>query len=155
MKALIRMFMMGAVMVVATQVSAGRPVIAEFRMLASYRQECASCHMAYPPDFLSKAAWARVMGSLSHHYGVDASLDADTVTEITNWLKQTGGTYKRAVEASKEDRLTTTSWFVRKHREIQPNVYQRASIQSPARCVACHTGAERGVFSDDFVRIPK
>lgn len=155
MKTLIRLLMAGSVMAVATQAFADRPVMAESRMLASYRQECASCHMAYPPDFLSKLAWGRVMSSLSSHYGVDASLDAATVAEISTWLNQTGGTYKRVVEASRDDRITTTSWFTRKHREIQPNVYQRASIQSPARCVACHTGVERGIFSDDFVRIPK
>jgi nitrate/TMAO reductase-like tetraheme cytochrome c subunit len=155
MKILTQAVLLGGLLLSALQAQAGRPVMAEHQMLASYRQECASCHMAYPPDFLSKTAWRRVMGSLSKHYGVDASLDAQTVAEITQWLDRTSGTYKRTVESSAGDRLTTTEWFLRKHREISSSVFQRASIQSPSRCVACHVSADRGIFSDDLVRIPK
>lgn len=134
---------------------ASKPMMPEARMLPSYKQECGTCHMAYPPGFLSKPAWGRVMSSLSRHYGTDASLDDQQVKEISQWLNQNAGTYKRVVSSSKEDRLTTTEWFVRKHREIKPSVFQRAAIKSPANCAACHTTAAKGDFEEDNVRIPK
>ena len=91
----------------------------------AYVQECASCHMAYPPGLLPAASWQRLMGGLNQHYGSDASLDAATVQQLSTWLQTHAGTYKRA------------------------------AIQSAAHCMACHAGAERGDFDDDKVRIPK
>jgi nitrate/TMAO reductase-like tetraheme cytochrome c subunit len=134
---------------------ASKPLMPENQMLPIYKQECGTCHMAYPPGFLSKPAWGRVMNSLSRHYGTDASLDNQQVKEISQWLNRTAGTYKRVVSSSKEDRITTTEWFIRKHREIKPAVFQRAAIKSPANCAACHTTAAQGDFDDDNVRIPK
>lgn len=147
------------VLVVTTLASgatyAGKPMMSETQMLPIYKQECGTCHMAYPPGFLSKPAWGRVMSSLSNHYGTDASLDDKQVKEIGLWLNQNAGTYKRVVNSSKEDRLTTTEWFIRKHKEIKPAVFQRAAIKSPANCAACHTTAAKGDFEEDNVRIPK
>ena len=120
-------------------------------------QECASCHMAYPPGLLPAASWQRLMGGLNQHYGSDASLDAATVQQLSTWLQTHAGTYKRAraEEPPPEDRITRTRWFARKHEDIAPAVYKRAAIQSAAHCMACHAGAERGDFDDDKVRIPK
>ena len=95
------------------------------------------------------------MTGLANHYGTDASLDEATVRDITKWLNQTGGTYKRVVATSKDDRITTTTWFTKKHDEIQPSVFKRASIKSAANCAACHTKAGEGNYDEDFVRIPK
>lgn len=43
-------------------------------LLPKYRQECASCHIAYPPGALPASSWQRILGNLQHHYGTDASL---------------------------------------------------------------------------------
>ncbi|MGE8357412.1 MAG: cytochrome C, partial [Microvirgula sp.] len=53
---------------------------------ASYRAECASCHMAYPPGMLPAASWRRMMGGLDRHFGENASLDAATRDDITAFL---------------------------------------------------------------------
>ena len=53
----------------------------------AYVQECASCHMAYPPGLLPAASWQRLMGGLNQHYGSDASLDAATVQQLSSWLQ--------------------------------------------------------------------
>ena len=134
---------------------ADKAMMAESQMSKAYVQECGSCHIAYPPEFLSKPAWGRVMNSLSRHYGSDASLDEPQIKEILAFLNQYGGTYKRVAQSSKQDRLTTTPWFERKHQDIKPAVYQRASIKNTANCGACHTRAASGDFDDDNVRIPK
>ncbi len=45
-------------------------------LLPAYKQECGSCHLAYPPGLLPASSWQRLMGDLPHHFGTDASLDA-------------------------------------------------------------------------------
>ncbi len=122
----------------------------------AYVQECAGCHIAYPPGLLPAASWRRMMGGLEQHYGSDASLDAATVAELSAWLQaNAAGDRRRRAEAPPEDRITRTRWFVREHDEIAPAVYRRASIKSAANCMACHPGAERGDFDEDRVRIPR
>jgi nitrate/TMAO reductase-like tetraheme cytochrome c subunit len=124
------------------------------KVLPAYKNECASCHMAYPPAMLSKPAWQRVMGKLDKHYGTDASIDVATERQIGAWLQTYGGTYKRAEATSFEDRLTTTQWFEKKHRRIDKAVWTRKSVNGKSQCQACHQGAEKGDFEDDRVRIP-
>lgn len=119
------------------------------------RQECAACHMVYPPAFLPKESWRDMFTKLDKHYGVDASLDAASVQNISQWFEQNAGTYKRVGVVPPENRITKSAWFIRKHREIAPNVWNRVSIKSAANCVACHTSAETGNFDEHAVRIPK
>ena len=122
--------------------------------LPLYTQECAACHMAYQPGLLPAKSWARVMGGLDKHYGSDASLDAASVQQISRWLQAEAGTYKRVAEAPPEDRITRSAWFVSKHRKLDPQVWKHASVKSAANCAACHTGADRGDFDDDGVKMP-
>ena len=121
----------------------------------AFLQECASCHVAYPPGMLPASSWSRMMQGLDQHYGTDASLDAAMVRQISTWLAAHAGTYKRVREAPPQDRITQSSWFERKHREVEPAVWKRAAVGSPANCMACHTRADQGDFDDDRVRIPK
>ena len=120
----------------------------------SYRQECAAYHIAYPPGLLPQSSWRQMMGNLEDHYGTDASLDDETVKQLTLWLESQAGTYKRVAEAPPENRITRSKWFVRKHREIRPDVWRLDSVKSAANCAACHTGAERGSFDDDNLKFP-
>ncbi len=121
---------------------------------AAYTQECAGCHLAYPPGLLPAASWQRIMGGLDKHYGSDASLDAATVQQISGWLQAHAGTDKRVSEAPPQDRITRSAWFERKHRTIEPATWKLASVKSAANCAACHTGAEQGRFSDNDLRQP-
>ena len=123
--------------------------------LPKYQQECAACHLAYPPGMLPAASWNRVMAGLPRHYGTDASLDPATLKELSTWLGANAGTFRRDSEEPPQDRITTSSWFERKHREIAPPVWKRVAIGSRANCAACHIGAARGDFGDDNIRIPK
>jgi mono/diheme cytochrome c family protein len=121
---------------------------------AAYRAECASCHTAYPPGLLPARSWQRTMAGLDKHYGTDASLDDATVKQLSGWLQVNAGTDKRVFEEPPQDRLTRSAWFERKHRRIDPAVWRHASVKSAANCAACHTGADRGDFDDDGVRVP-
>lgn len=119
-----------------------------------YRQECGSCHAAYPPGALPASSWRRIVAGLERHYGSDASLDDASTARIDDWLRLHAGTWKRVHEAPPEDRITRSAWFERKHREIDAQVWRHDSVKSAANCEACHVGAERGRFDDDDLRIP-
>jgi len=122
--------------------------------LPIYKQECAACHMAYPAALLPARSWTRIMSGLDKHYGSDASLEPETVQQISRWLQTEAGTYKRVAEVPPEDRITRSAWFVSKHRKLDPQVWKHASVKSAANCAACHTGADKGDFDDDGVSLP-
>lgn len=124
---------------------------------AKFQQECASCHTPYAPGLLPAASWARVMSKLDKHYGTDASLDAASTREISQWLQANAGTYRRVSEEPPQDRITKSAWFLRKHREgeVPADVWKRPAVGSPANCGACHTNAAKGNFNEHEVRIPR
>ena len=110
--------------------------------------------MAYPPGLLPAQSWQRLMNGLDKHYGSDASLDKTTQLQISTWLTANAGTYRRVQEAPPQDRITRSAWFERKHRKVDTSVWKLASVKSAANCGACHTGAERGDFDDDNLKLP-
>ena len=124
-------------------------------LLPKYQQECAACHVAYPPGMLPTASWQRVMHNLPHHYGTDASLDPATVKQLATWLTAYAGTYGRVREAPPEDRITRSAWFIRQHDEVPASAWKRPSIKSASNCAACHTRSDQGDFNVRFVRIPR
>lgn len=122
--------------------------------LPAYGQECAACHLAYPPALLPAESWQRIMAGLSRHYGTDASLEAAQVQAIGRWLNSEAGTYKKVRAVPEQDRITRSDWFVREHRKVAPAVWQLPSVKSPAQCAACHTRAEVGSFRERELRRP-
>jgi hypothetical protein len=124
-------------------------------LLATYQQECAACHLAYPPGLLPAPSWKRILNNLPHHYGTDASLDPGTVKELDAWLAAHAGTYKRVAEPPPEDRITRSAWFVRKHREIGAATWRLPAVKSAANCTACHAQAQQGEFNEHDVHIPR
>lgn len=124
-------------------------------MLPKYRQECAACHIAYPPDMLPAASWKRLIDNLPHHFGTDASLDPASVNELSAWLAANAGTSRRVLAPPPDDRITTSAWFVRQHDEVPAAVWKRPAVKSPSNCTACHTRADQGDFNEHDVRIPR
>ena len=120
----------------------------------SFEAECASCHMAYPPGLLGQKSWQNIMSGLDKHFGADASLDPKTQTKITQWLMKNAPTKEKYSALAPDNRITKTSWFIRKHDEVRSDVWKRAGVKSPANCSACHADAVKGDFNEDRVRIP-
>jgi hypothetical protein len=104
---------------------------------------------------LPAPSWKRLMGSLDKHYGTDASLDEASVREISQWLQVNAGTYKRVREEPPQDRITKSSWFIRKHDEVDPAIWKQAAVKSASNCIACHTRADKGSFSEREIAFPK
>jgi hypothetical protein len=100
-----------------------------------------------------------MMNDLTKHFGTDASLDEKRRLAIADFLSSNAGGRKTGVTIDAAGkpllRITQTERFIRKHREVSPAVYQRASIKSPANCTACHANAAAGDYEERGIRIPK
>lgn len=131
----------------------------------AWQQECASCHLAYPPTLLPKTSWRRMMGGLERHFGENATLDPATRTDILRFLEanaadsgtsRMGGKVMRRMGTSEAPlRITETPWFVREHDEVPRTTWARKSVGSAANCAACHRQAEKGRFNEHDVSIPR
>ena len=119
-----------------------------------WKSECGSCHVAYPPQLLPASSWRAIMSGLDKHFGSDASLDAQTLAEVSAFLEQNAGR-ERAVSAKPVLRITETRGFLREHDEVSRSVWTSPKVKSPSNCTACHKGADNGDFSERGVRIPR
>lgn len=124
-----------------------------------YREECGSCHLAYPPQLLDATSWRAVMAGLDKHFGSDASLDENRRVAIADFLLANAGGRKTGLTADVQGRpllrISETAYFRREHRKIDAATWQRASIKSPANCAACHTRAADGDYGERSIVIPK
>lgn len=132
----------------------GKP-IQPSQINAKFRQECSTCHIAYPPGLLPAASWRKVMGGLDKHFGSDASLTDQENKEITAFLVSNASNRWRSLSAPL--RITETAWFKHKHdgHEIPPVVWKNPKVKSQANCAACHQQADQGDFSERNIKIPK
>jgi hypothetical protein len=124
----------------------------------AYQQECAACHLAYPPGMLPAASWRRLMDDLPRHFGTDASLDAATLAQLNGWLAANAATHKKVARDPSpppQDRITRSAWFLREHGEVRPATWALPAVKSAANCAACHTRADQGEFRERDIRIPR
>lgn len=132
----------------------GKPVMPA-QSNARWQAECGSCHMAFPPGLLPAASWNKLMTGLDKHFDTDASLPPKDVKDITDYL--TLHSSNRWTASTAPLRISDSQWFKAKHGsgEINPAVWQRASVKSQANCMACHSGADKGDFNERNIKIPK
>jgi len=127
-----------------------------------YQAECGSCHLAYQPGLLNRDSWKALMSDLAHHFGDDATLEPEAQNQVEAYLSENAadaiqGFYvkKAAAEAGKPLlRFSESSYFKREHHGIKPQVLARPAIRSWAHCEACHKAADRGVYEEDYTKIP-
>lgn len=133
---------------------------------ATWASECSSCHMLYPPGLLPARSWRAMMEGLDSHFGDNASLDPATRSAIAAFLdanaadrvgNRRSAKIAQSIPAGDTPlRFTETRYFVRQHHELRASVWKREKVGSAANCVACHgKEAERGVFDEDAVSVPK
>jgi hypothetical protein len=117
-----------------------------------WKEECGSCHIAYPPQLLTKENWQQLMGGLDKHFGANAAMDSIDSKEIQDLLQRYAGTGSKHSASSL--RISDTSWFVREHREISGDAWSGPAVKSRSNCTACHINAERGDWSERGIRMP-
>lgn len=130
-----------------------------------YVNECASCHMAYQPEFLPKRSWNKMMDTLNNHFEVDASLAKEDETIIRAFLNKNASDSKRVYGeigefADSIGRYATPlaisklPKFVREHDEIAPRLIAQKEVKSLANCNACHQDAKEGLYRERNILIP-
>ncbi len=132
----------------------GRPV-QPAQSNATWLQECGACHMAFGPGLLPAESWRKVMAGLDKHFGADASLAPKEAADVTEYLVKYAS--NRWTANSAPLRITDGQWFKTKHSpsNVAPAVWKRESVKSPANCMACHPGADKGNFDEHGIKIPK
>jgi len=116
----------------------------------AYAKECGACHLAYPPSMLPAGAWRSLLGGLDRHFDQNAELDETTRARLEGYLASQAGGGDGA-----DPRITRSTWFLRKHREVPAGVTARKAVGSMANCGACHQEASRWDFDEHRVRIPR
>jgi nitrate/TMAO reductase-like tetraheme cytochrome c subunit len=121
---------------------------------ATYKSECGSCHVAYPPALLPARSWQAIVDGLDRHFGTNAAVDDKSLAEIRAFLLKNAGR-DRSKGATPILRITETPWFKREHREVPASIWSSAKVKSPSNCGACHQGAHEGNFEESSISIPK
>lgn len=119
---------------------------------AKWKDECGSCHIAYPAQLLTAPDWQRLIGGMDKHFGANAALDPKDAKEILSYLQSHAGSGDRHSASSL--RISDTAWFARAHSEMPRGVWADTAVKSRSNCTACHVNAERGDWSEDGVRVP-
>jgi len=131
-----------------------------------YKDECGSCHMAYPPGLLPARSWEKMMASLEDHFGENAELDSTTAAELTRFLVDNSADampkYRRSRmitrDLSNESiplRITELAYFQHEHGKIPDRMISaNPEVRSLSNCNTCHQKAELGSFSEREIRIP-
>lgn len=123
------------------------------------REECGSCHLAFAPSMLPARSWQKMMGELQNHFGDDASVEPATARRIADYLvanagdsaagRPYAGKLLRGVppEAAPQ-RISELPKWRKEHREVPDWEWRHKEVRTRANCLACHTAADRGDYSD-------
>ena len=150
---------LSALVVVLATVSAG----AEERVAPVtdpvVKKECGSCHMVFPPQFLPKRSWQKLVETLADHFGENASLGEAQGKAVLAYLLghaadspnagREGRKFAQSIAAGQTPlRITETPRWVQEHRKVRADQWKDPKVKSKANCLACHKGAEQGVYED-------
>ncbi len=121
---------------------------------AMTRKECGECHMAFQPAFLPARSWAKIMDTLSDHFGEDASLPKEKVEHIKQYLMANAADTRwrsKMMRGVSKDwtplRITELPYWKREHdEEVPPQAWKDPKVGSKANCKACHRYADVGVY---------
>jgi cytochrome b len=146
-------------------------LVADANMAVDYKKEhplfeseCKSCHTLYPPYLLPKQSWVNMMGSLENHFGDDASLDKKETNSIREYLVKNAAesstkesAYKILTKIKDKDNIaiTKTPYWIRRHHEIDKNIFASKEVKAQSNCKACHKNIEQGLLNDKDIKIPE
>ena len=124
---------------------------------ATYVKECGSCHFPYQSGWLPERSWRQLMGSLSSHFGENATISASAHQSVLNYLL--AGSADRATNTRSREIMTAirpgdTPTSITKVLYVNgihggfldPAFQGKPQVKTLAHCSACHLRAERGWF---------
>lgn len=132
---------------------------------ALYKKECGSCHFAYQAGLLPSKAWNKMMLNLSDHFDSDASLEKEDYDSILAYLTKNSAekfmNYKRSARIMDSlkvgdipESISKTPYMIKKHKDIRADLITQAEVKGIFNCTACHTTAEKGIYSERDILIP-
>ena len=130
-----------------------------------YIKECGSCHFPYQPGLLPSNSWKKMMVNLDKHFETDATLAPEDFVTLLKYLNDNSAEknmqYKRSnrivsslLPGQVADSISTTPYMVQKHREIRKDLITQPDVKGLFNCMACHTTADKGIYSERAIRIP-
>jgi hypothetical protein len=130
----------------------------------TYKDNCGACHFAYQPQLLPLGSWSKILTECSDHFGEAIDLDPESEKTIAEYLKKNAAEcsssklstrFLRSLRGQTPKRITDIPCIQKYHHEISRDIINREAIGSLSNCVACHKTAEKGVYDDDNVKIPR
>lgn len=131
----------------------------------TYIKECSACHFAYQPGLLPSKSWDKIMANLENHFNTDASLAPEDFQIISDYLNKNSA--EKAMEYKRSRRIidslrigeipesiSKTPYILRKHHELRPAMIKQPEVKGIFNCVACHTTADKGIYSERDINVP-
>ena len=128
-----------------------------------FESECKSCHTLYPPYLLPKESWVKMMADLENHFGDDASLDEQETASIREYLvknaaesstKESAFKILKSLKDKETIAITKTPYWIKRHEEIDKNIFASNEVKAKSNCKACHQNIEQGLLNDKDIKIP-
>jgi cytochrome b len=139
----------------------GPGTISESANPASWRGECESCHLAYPPCLLPGRSWDAILAPGADHFGEDLALSADLRERLSRiaatpphdeswacWKMRTS-----VPQAATPVRITATPFWRDAHARLAPRAFKPPSSSGPHDCGACHRDASSSTFGSRSLQI--
>jgi len=115
---------------------------------------------------LPSGSWRKIMARLEDHFGTDVELDDEDKKIIALYLEANAAEDSwsrqavkilRSLRGETPLRITEIPYIRHEHEDddIPAGAFERESVGSMSNCIACHTTADKGIYDDDNVRIPK
>ena len=100
-----------------------------------------------------------------HEHFEDLYLETDTITELQIFAIANAAEYtvtevawknNRSIPLEKSPlRITKVDYWVIKHQDIDPEIWQHPEVNFKGDCQACHLDAEQGTFEDASMYLPE
>jgi cytochrome b len=127
-----------------------------------FAEQCGACHLAFPPSLAPASTWDGILANLRHHFGADATLSAEQIAWIRDWLNANAAdrwdtlpAHLLGIQAADGSlRITNTPGWRQRHRNIAAAVFAAKPIYRRSNCAACHADATTGRFAPQDIAIP-
>lgn len=131
---------------------------------ALWRSDCGECHFAFHPTLLPERSWRLLFEQQHEHFGEDLDLDEDRLAGLLDFHTRYSAE-SELTEFSRKIlfytpadqtplRITKTHYWVKKHKNIDEEVWKHKKVKIKGNCNACHLDADEGTYEDSNMRLP-